>query len=59
MRAWPKAFEYDWVMRNAFISACEAIAIYGTTKENWSAPVDKATADLIWNTAIQLLKEVG
>lgn len=58
MRAWPKAFEHDYQLRTAFVSACEAIAIYGTKRENWSVSLDKATADLVWNTAVQLLKEV-
>ena len=55
MRAWPKAFEWDYKFRQAFESACEAQAIYGTPREVWSCGLDKATEDMIWNKANELL----
>lgn len=55
MKAWPKAFEFDPVLRSIFISACEAQDIYGTSRENWKPQIDKPTADYVWSEAKRLL----
>ena len=51
MRAWPKAFEFDPVLRAIFISACEAQEIYGMSRESWHPEIDKPTADFVWDEA--------
>lgn len=57
MRAWPKAFEFDPVLRAIFVSACEAQAIYGVTREQWKPKlnIDIPTINFVWNEAKRLL----
>ena len=59
MWPWPAAFEYDWELRKAFESACEAQAIYGIKRNQWKPIIRKANAeilaDFIWNKAKKLL----
>jgi len=55
MRSWPKAFECDPVLRRWFISACEALVIYGTPRENWHPDLSVWDADFVWAEAKRLL----
>lgn len=55
MRAWPKAFEYDPLFRSEFVSACEAMEIYGIPREEWKSNLPVWDANFVWNEAKRLL----
>ncbi len=55
MRAWPKAFEYDPILRKLFVTACELLSVYGDNKENLPAEVVRGipayTVNYVWSEA--------
>ena len=52
---YPLCFEGDPVLRKAFESACDAIEIYGLSRDEWVTDLDKYTKNFVYNKAKELL----
>lgn len=52
---WPREFGYTELQKE-FESACDAICIYGTPREDWKTGLPLWQANYIWNKAKEILK---